>query len=393
MLGLTRAVDVSIVSPVHGSSYIPGAPIRISLAASGNIRSEWLACCGTRWLRKCAPVSSTGELFLELRDSTMKSSVRLRAWMEDEDGETVAHSNEIVLRVPKEFSNLVSPPREAHFFSDVRDWHASRSRDLAGTVGCNELNGFEHSCQCPAIDSESRTMVCNSPKAMSKVIKVVLRKLANATDYYDMQRTFSCPTPDLLLLTDVATQAARRVLEAWTKFVFVRDPFTRLVSFYRDFDNRPVPIDKTSTVAEHLSFPDFVRRVASVRDDEANEHVASQAYLCGLDTVQYDIVGIGEPSDAAVTKPFISKLCRAFGRSEEFCTVELEKTNLCEVVNNSTSLRCFSRNMTSEEDASRLDLLYSDQQLYHLVTTRYRRDLDFISKLNPPGEASASARE
>lgn len=374
---LAGAIEVSIVSPVDGSSYIPGAPIRVSLAVSGDaatIRPGWLACCGSRWLRKCASVSSS-DLLLELRDSTTTNSLPLRAWLENEDGESVSVSKEVTLRVPDEFSSL--PSRHAVFLNDVRDWHKSRSRDLKGTLACSELTGQEQSCQCPAVDANSRTMVCNSPKAMSKVIKVVLRKLANATDYRDMKRTFSCPTPDLVQLTDVAHSAAGVILRAFTKFVFVRDPFTRLVSFYRDFENRPVPLDKTRSDQRWLSFPDFVRSVSRIDDDAANEHVASQAHLCGLDTVHYDVVAVGDPNDSTVTKPFLARLCRAFGRPDEYCTVELEETDFCDLVNNTTSLHCSGRGTSS----ANLDLLHSDSRLYDLVRSRYRRDFEYLSKI------------
>lgn len=398
LVDFIESVELRIVSPQTGANYIPGAPIRVSLVLDLDPTSdadiatkpeEWLVCCGTRWLRKCAPLTSTA-LFLELRDSTVASddAVQVSAWIEHAVSAVVNGRSAIQLRVPLSDEFRTSAEyRGAVFLDSIRDWHRGRSRDLAAILGCSELDEREHSCQCPSLDLNSRTMVCHSPKAMSKVIKVVLRKLANQTDYYDMKLTYSCPTPGLLSLTDVASWAAKRIIVSpnWRRFVVVRDPFARLASFYTDFQQRPVPLDKWSD--QHTddrdlsSFARFVHRVAQVPDESANEHVASQSHLCGLNTVHYDVVAywphyLDDGHDAV--SPFLEQLCKHFGRPPEFCTSELHQTDMCDLTRKTAprSARCFSR---GGHTRAQLDVLFADQGVYELVEQRYLADLRFLT--------------
>ncbi|KAM9780194.1 carbohydrate sulfotransferase 12 [Neosynchiropus ocellatus] len=106
-------------------------------------------------------------------------------------------------------------------------------------------------------------------------------------------------------------------LKKYTKFIFVRDPFVRLISAYRDkfeqrnenfyqkfaqvilrrFANQPTPpatVDEAAAAGVHVSFSHFVRYLLDPQTEKAapfNEHWRQVHRLCHPCQIQYDFVG------------------------------------------------------------------------------------------------------
>lgn len=94
--------------------------------------------------------------------------------------------------------------------------------------------------------------------------------------------------------------------EDFFRFLFVRDPFRRAVSAWRDKINGNRQEKKQilkalkiggSQLQTYVSFYDFLSAVRDVRDEKRDEHWATQTYLSCADVVPYGLVGRIESFD------------------------------------------------------------------------------------------------
>ena len=97
--------------------------------------------------------------------------------------------------------------------------------------------------------------------------------------------------------------------EDYFRFLFVRDPFRRAVSAWRDKINGNRPEKKQILGALGLdpeeldvavSFLGFLKAVQSIPDNKRDDHWASQTYLSCADSVPYNYFGRMENFDEAI---------------------------------------------------------------------------------------------
>lgn len=97
--------------------------------------------------------------------------------------------------------------------------------------------------------------------------------------------------------------------EDYFRFLFVRDPFRRVVSAWRDKINGDRPEKKQilgalgldpEELSVAVSFLDFLKAVQSIPDDKRDDHWASQTYLSCADCVPYHYFGRMENFDEAI---------------------------------------------------------------------------------------------
>jgi hypothetical protein len=83
----------------------------------------------------------------------------------------------------------------------------------------------------------------------------------------------------------------------WTKAVFLRHPFERLVSCYKDKfgrDNRLYSVKMSGNRSTHiLSFEEFVRLIAAPGSEHQNAHWRPQSRFCGFQKYQSKFNFIG----------------------------------------------------------------------------------------------------
>ena len=342
-------VVVSLRRPRDGEAYAPGAAITFDVGVeitagpcADAVRADpaaWLVCYGTVRERRCAPLVDASAL----EPLRALSEPAVSAWLERRGDSRRCGGAAATVDVPAEFatassvelSSAASSAAPAAFATSSAarrvalqaGWHAARAAELRRSRGvrCSGTAGVSSSCQCPAVDVAERSLVCHAPRALSKVIKVVLRRLAGERDPRRMAATLSCPPPGLTLLTDLEPAAAGVVLESplWRRAAFLRDPFARVASLF-DIRDSLARLDATNGVVPD-SFDAFVRAVAATRDDDADEHVASQSALCGLGRVAYDDLGYW-PADEPASRnaaPWLGRLCERRGVDEAVCTGEL----------------------------------------------------------------------
>lgn len=83
----------------------------------------------------------------------------------------------------------------------------------------------------------------------------------------------------------------------WTKAVFLRHPFERLVSCYKDKfgrGSRSYSVKVTGNMSTHiLSFEEFVRLIAVPGSEHQNVHWRPQSRFCGLKKYnsKYNFIG------------------------------------------------------------------------------------------------------
>lgn len=154
---------------------------------------------------------------------------------------------------------------------------------------------------------------CPIPKAANTNWKYLIRKLEGVPNYGDLHAAHNANTSGLRYLSDYSAAEAKKLLTdpSFFKFVFVRDPYTRLLSCYMDkFRN----MDPNYTATEYRtfvaaafswryarsmdpflaprpSFRSFIRAIATVPPSHMNAHWRPQTLLCGFGVMPYDFVG------------------------------------------------------------------------------------------------------
>lgn len=112
-------------------------------------------------------------------------------------------------------------------------------------------------------------------------------------------------------LNQYSLEERRRLINTYFKFVFVRHPFDRLDSAFRDkFHNtyndtyfmqlfgtnivrryRANPTNESLTKGNDVTLQEFLQYLIDVPDKDLNEHWQSQTHVCSLCAIHYDFVG------------------------------------------------------------------------------------------------------
>lgn len=169
------------------------------------------------------------------------------------------------------------------------------------------------------VDEKARLIFCLMPKVACTSFRMWLRRLAGASDWLDLSKAHS--RLGLTTLADYDATARKRLLGSFRKVVFVRDPWSRLLSAYlnkfveepegrrrgwlkellrplRDVESRAAAALLGEAEANHAATrPSFATFLAVLNASAThnrplmNEHWAAQADLCALQTLRYDFVG------------------------------------------------------------------------------------------------------
>jgi len=167
------------------------------------------------------------------------------------------------------------------------------------------------------VSERLRAVFCPMPKAANSNWKYVLRKLEGLGDYDDLTRSHNPMTSGLRYLSDYSARDidaivkgdVSRGVQPFFKFVFVRDPYTRLLSGYLDkfvlkntssseyrlFLSQVTSLRKFQTRdltnEPRLSFRSFVDELMKQDVVRMNTHWMPQTLVCGLGYFPYDFVG------------------------------------------------------------------------------------------------------
>lgn len=172
------------------------------------------------------------------------------------------------------------------------------SYPFASNVIVSEVNNF---------------IFCPIPKAANSNWKYLIRKFEGLQDYKDLTKAHNHNVSGLRYLTDYSPYEVEQILEdpKYFKFIFVRDPFRRLVSCYMDkFQNHDphyVETEYRSFLAQlynwhyawtidihnsiRPSFEMFVDEIIKHKPSTMNAHWMPQTVHCGIGLIKYDFIG------------------------------------------------------------------------------------------------------
>ncbi|XP_038077133.1 carbohydrate sulfotransferase 11-like [Patiria miniata] len=164
------------------------------------------------------------------------------------------------------------------------------------------------------VDDTHRLLYCNIPKVAStswlRIFLALKGVLANAYDG-DQQFVQKDAASSLRLLSSYGRHEMETILRTYTKFVFVRNPFTRILSAFRNkldpklsheghrlwsgwIKRIKTHIRNGSSSATELTydltFPDFVRFVTD-RRSMSNRHWTSMVHRCRPCHINYTFIG------------------------------------------------------------------------------------------------------
>lgn len=163
------------------------------------------------------------------------------------------------------------------------------------------------------VSEQNRLIFCPVPKAANTNWKYLLRKWENLPNYADLRTAHNPELSGLRYLSDYSPIEAATLLSdpTYFRFVFVRDPYTRLLSCYMDKFRNEDPIYvhreyrlflaqlfswREARAADidtdpRPSFRAFVDELVKHAPVEMNAHWRPQTVLCGFGLVRYDFVG------------------------------------------------------------------------------------------------------
>ncbi|XP_050427012.1 carbohydrate sulfotransferase 11 [Adelges cooleyi] len=165
------------------------------------------------------------------------------------------------------------------------------------------------------VDNRHKLLYCYVPKVACtnwKRVFMVLSGGARAPDAARIPADVVHKPGTLDRLSDYPAAAASEMLSTYTKFLFVRHPFERLLSAYRNkleqrhdssryfqsrFGRRIVrryranATERSLRNGDDVTFPEFAAFVADTRDKVFNEHWAPIDQLCRPCAINYDFIG------------------------------------------------------------------------------------------------------
>ena len=150
------------------------------------------------------------------------------------------------------------------------------------------------------VDEKFKILFCYIPKIACTQWKTVMANLnhTNAKYWIHDARNFK-------FLDDYPRDEAERMLKTYFKFVFVREPFERLLSAYLDKFNSGNPDFHNNYGKEivrryrpgsrpedkNITFDEFVNYVINIGNGYWNEHWQTYDKLCHPCAVHYDFIG------------------------------------------------------------------------------------------------------
>lgn len=140
-----------------------------------------------------------------------------------------------------------------------------------------------------AVSDRYKLLSCRIRKVGSTNIARVLHTLDHLMESTDTNKASKGRARDSVALKIGKRNTAdyeSDLEKLYTKFVFVRDPFERLVSAYRD--HRPTSWFKPNG----LSFKNFLEKVVQNSNKRDNMHIVSYTKFCNPCSVKYDIIGL-----------------------------------------------------------------------------------------------------
>lgn len=163
------------------------------------------------------------------------------------------------------------------------------------------------------VSEVSRLVFCPIPKAANSNWKYLIRKWEGLKDYADLPSAHHQLTSGLRYLSDYSVPEAQQILvdPSYFRFVFVRDPYLRLLSCYmdkfRNEDPEYVQKEYRAFLAQLFgwpyarsvdieqdprpSFQAFVDALKKHSPEQMNAHWMPQTTYCGFGIVPYDFVG------------------------------------------------------------------------------------------------------
>lgn len=222
----------------------------------------------------------------------------------------------------------------------VTIWSLSKvieRRDMNGAdLKTKRQNIVMHEFASNIIVSEvTKLIYCPIPKVANSNWKYVIRKLEGMPDFANLSHAHNVNTSNLRYLSDYSSEEAVELLKdkRYLKFLFVRDPYTRLASCYLDkFQNKEREytqneyrrflaaafgwrIARNTDVVQSArpSFARFVTAISTQRTRSMNAHWRPQTQLCGWGIMPYDFVGRMERVQADA-----KLVLRRFGNDAQF---------------------------------------------------------------------------
>ncbi|XP_076048963.1 carbohydrate sulfotransferase 12-like [Oratosquilla oratoria] len=173
--------------------------------------------------------------------------------------------------------------------------------NISEPVGRNHLNHI-------LVDDKHKVLYCYIPKVACTSWKRVLMKMTGlvepTTNLSSISREVthtSLPS----LLDPKYKNSATDILKSYKKFMFTKQPFTRVLSAFKDkieadtrrIDHVVKKIQKTyqlETDEHDVTFSEFIRFISEPGDgsvEERNEHWLPMHELCNPCTIEYDFIG------------------------------------------------------------------------------------------------------
>ena len=145
------------------------------------------------------------------------------------------------------------------------------------------------------VDDKHKLLYCYVPKVACtnwKRVLMILMGKTNHTDPLQIVANVSHRMHVFRRLSDYKTEEIQHRLKNYMKFMFVRHPFERLLSAYR---NKFLQNSSNSDYLGHdVQFEEFVRYIIdprTVAHSAYNEHWRPMANLCLPCQINYDIIG------------------------------------------------------------------------------------------------------
>ncbi len=134
-------------------------------------------------------------------------------------------------------------------------------------------------------EKSAKLVVCTIEKVASSELKKLLHRM-NGDPKWREEPWFKGGIPKLKFEKSVAVGAEMMNSPQWAKLVFLRHPYERLVSCYKDKfgrDNRLYSVKMTGNRSTHmLTFPEFVDLITAPGSPHQNQHWRPQNTFCGL---------------------------------------------------------------------------------------------------------------
>lgn len=159
------------------------------------------------------------------------------------------------------------------------------------------------------IDDEMKFIYCTVPKVASTPLKMTLLRLRNDSGLEITGSSAHNPKNWRQLSEYNATELSRR-LDTHFKFLFVREPFHRLLSGYRDkffgknriYTNyyramiveafRPQDLQPVATETNNVTFTEFLRHIISYSNAwSRNGHWRQVEHICFPCALEFDFIG------------------------------------------------------------------------------------------------------